>query len=103
MAAVFLASPFVLGQVWLFIAPGLYKHERKYALPFIFFSSLLFIVGGLFGYFVAFPFALQFLLEWEKNMGVTELINARQYFDLFILVELGLAEILGINSLLFIS
>ena len=46
MAAVFLASPLVLGQVWLFIAPGLYKHERKYALPFIFFSSLLFIVGG---------------------------------------------------------
>ena len=44
MAAVFLASPFVMGQVWLFIAPGLYKHERKYALPFIFFSSLLFIL-----------------------------------------------------------
>src|SRR5438132_7815768 len=41
MAAVFLASPFVLGQVWLFIAPGLYRHERKYSLPFILFSSLL--------------------------------------------------------------
>src|SRR5207244_10351052 len=39
MAAVFLAAPFVLGQVWLFIAPGLYKHERRYALPFILFSS----------------------------------------------------------------
>src|SRR5205823_7379676 len=62
MAAIFVASPFVLGQVWLFISPGLYKHERRYALPFIFFSSLLFVTGGLFGYFVAFPFALQFLL-----------------------------------------
>jgi len=102
MAAVFLASPFVLGQVWLFIAPGLYKHERKYALPFIFFSSLLFIVGGLFGYFVAFPFALQFLLEWEKNMGVTALINASQYFDLFIMVELGLAVIFEIPALIFV-
>ena len=102
MAAVFLASPLVLGQVWLFIAPGLYKHERKYALPFIFFSSLLFIVGGLFGYFVAFPFALQFLLEWEKNMGVTALINASQYFDLFIMVELGLAVIFEIPALIFI-
>src|SRR5437867_2026114 len=102
MAAVFLASPFVLGQVWLFIAPGLYKHERKYALPFIFFSSLLFILGGLFGYFVAFPFALQFLLEWEKNMGVTALINASQYFDLFIMVELGLAVIFEIPALIFI-
>ena len=102
MAAVFLASPFVLGQVWLFIAPGLYKHERKYALPFIFFSSMLFALGGLFGYFVAFPFALKFLLEWEKKMGVTALINASQYFDLFIMVELGLAVIFEIPALIFL-
>src|SRR5438128_1008101 len=102
MAAVFLASPFVLGQVWLFISPGLYRHERKYALPFIFSSSLLFVLGGMFGYFVAFPFALQFLLEWEKNMGVTTLINASEYFDLFIMVELGLAVIFEIPALIFV-
>lgn len=102
MAAVFLASPFVLGQVWLFISPGLYRHERKYALPFIFFSSLLFVLGGLFGYFVAFPFALQFLLEWERNMGVTTLINASEYFDLFIMVELGLAVIFEIPAVIFV-
>jgi len=102
MAAVFLASPFVLAQVWLFIAPGLYKHERRYALPFIFFSSLLFVTGGLFGYFIAFPFALQFLLEWEKNMGVTTVINASQYFDLFIMVELGLAVIFEIPAVIFV-
>jgi len=102
MAAVFLASPFVLGQVWLFISPGLYKHERRYALPFIFFSSLLFVLGGLFGYFVAFPFALRFLLEWEKNMGVTALINATEYFDLFIMVELGLAIIFEIPAVIFV-
>src|SRR5213080_724819 len=76
MGAIFLASPFILGQVWLFISPGLYKHERRYALPFIFFSSLLFILGGVFGYFVAFPFAAQFLVEWEKGMEGTVLINA---------------------------
>ena len=88
--------------MWLFISPGLYKHERKYALPFIFSSSLLFVLGGLFGYFVAFPFALQFLLEWEKNMGVTTLINASEYFDLFIMVELGLAVIFEIPALIFV-
>jgi sec-independent protein translocase protein TatC len=102
MASVFLAAPFVLGQVWLFISPGLYRHERKYALPFIFFSSLLFILGGLFGYFIAFPFALQFLLQWENNMGVTALINASQYFDLFITVELGLAVIFEIPAVIFV-
>jgi len=102
MAAIFLAAPFILGQVWLFISPGLYKHERRYALPFIFFSSLLFVLGGLFGYFVAFPFALQFLLEWERNMGATVLINASEYFDLFIMVELGLAVIFEIPAVIFV-
>jgi sec-independent protein translocase protein TatC len=102
MAAIFVATPFVLGQVWLFISPGLYRHERKYALPFIFFSSLLFILGGLFAYFVAFPFALQFLIQWEKDMGLTVLINTSEYFDLFIMVELGLAVIFEIPAVIFI-
>src|SRR5262245_58078649 len=57
LAAIFLGAPFILGQVWLFISPGLYKHERRYALPFVISSSLLFVVGGAFGYFVAFPYA----------------------------------------------
>jgi sec-independent protein translocase protein TatC len=56
----------------------------------------------MFGYFVAFPFALQFLLEWEKNMGVTALINASEYFDLFIMVELGLAVIFEIPAVIFV-
>jgi sec-independent protein translocase protein TatC len=102
MAAIFLAAPFVLGQVWLFISPGLYKHERRYALPFIFFSSLLFVIGGMFGYFVAFPFAAQFLLQWEKDMGLTALINASEYFDLFIVIELALAVIFEIPAVIFV-
>src|SRR5438128_6224009 len=102
LAAIFLAAPFILGQVWLFISPGLYKHERRYALPFIFFSSLLFILGGLFGYFVAFPFAAQFLVEWEKGMEGTVLINASDYFDLFITVELALAVIFEIPAVIFV-
>src|SRR5205814_4540376 len=84
MAAIFLAAPFILGQVWLFISPGLYKHERRYALPFIVSSSLLFALGGMFGYFVAFPFALQFLIQWAVGMGLVPRISASEYFDLFI-------------------
>src|SRR5262245_37594942 len=102
LAAVFLGAPFILGQVWLFIAPGLYKHERRYALPFVLSSSLLFVIGGLFGYFVAFPFALQFLLDWAKNMGVVPRISASEYFDLFIMVELGLAIVFEIPAVIFI-
>ena len=102
LAAVFLAAPFILAQVWLFIAPGLYKHERRYALPFIIFSSLLFMAGGAFGYWVAFPFALQFLIEWGRNMGLTMIISATEYFDLFIMVELGLAVIFEIPAVIFV-
>jgi sec-independent protein translocase protein TatC len=102
MAAVFLAAPFILGQVWLFISPGLYKHERRYALPFIVSSSLLFILGGVFGYFVAFPFAAQFLVQWTRDMNLVPRIDASEYFDLFIMIELGLAIIFEIPALIFV-
>ena len=102
LAAIFLAAPFILGQVWLFISPGLYKHERRYALPFIVSSSFLFALGGMFGYFVAFPFALQFLIQWAVGMGLVPRISASEYFDLFIMVELGLAIIFEIPALIFV-
>ena len=102
LAAVFLAAPFIIAQVWLFITPGLYKHERRYAMPFIIFSSVLFVTGGLFGYFVAFPFALQFLIEWGRNMGLTMIISATEYFDLFVMIELGLGIVFEIPAVIFI-
>lgn len=102
MAAVFLASPFILAQVWLFIAPGLYKHERRYALPFIVFSTVLFVLGGMFGYFIAFPFAASFLLNWNREMGLTPMFIASSYFDLFIAVELGLGVIFEIPAVIFV-
>jgi sec-independent protein translocase protein TatC len=103
MSAVFVASPFLLAQLWLFIAPGLYKHERRYALPFVLFSSVLFVLGGLFGYFIAFPYAAQFLLSWgTQNMGLTPVIMASDYFDLFMTIELGLGIVFEIPAVIFI-
>ena len=102
VAAIFLAAPFILGQVWLFISPGLYKRERRYALPFIISSSVLFILGGVFGYFIAFPFTAQFLVDWTKGMGLVPRIDASDYFDLFMMVELGLAIIFEIPALIFV-
>lgn len=89
VAGLFIASPWVLYQVWAFIAPGLYQKERKYAVPFIFFCSGLFMAGGAFAYFIAFPYALEFLL----NMGgahMTPFITAKEYLDLFTTIILGL-------------
>ena len=102
VAAIFLASPFIMAQVWLFIAPGLYKHERRYAVPFIVLSSVLFVTGGLFGYFIAFPFALLFLLQMGRDMGLNLVINASYYYDIFIAVELGLGVVFEIPAVIFV-
>ncbi len=55
LSAIFVASPFLLFQLWLFLRPGLYKRERRLAVPFIMFTTIFFLAGGLFGYYVAFP------------------------------------------------
>ena len=102
LAAVFLASPFILSQVWLFIAPGLYKHEKRYAIPFIMSTSILAILGGMFGYFIAFPFALDFLINWGERAGLEAMIDATQYFNLLITIELGLGVVFQIPPIIFV-
>ena len=58
LAGLFVTSPFVLYQVWLFISPGLYRNEKRYVMPFMFSTVLLFLAGGAFGYKVVYPAAL---------------------------------------------
>jgi sec-independent protein translocase protein TatC len=93
VASLFLSAPFVLAQAWLFIAPGLYPHERRHAVPFVLSASLLFLAGGAFGYFIAFPTALRFLLAWIVESRLTPIIEMGEYFDLLfmILVAFGLS------------
>jgi len=61
LVGAFLAFPVILLQVWLFISPGLYPHERRWAGPFIFLGWFFFVLGGAFAFYVAFPFAVEFL------------------------------------------
>ena len=102
LAAVFLSSPWILYQVWAFIAPGLYKKERRYAAPFVFFSAGLFILGGMFAYFVAFRFGLEFLLGLGIGKGVRPTISMNEYYDLFVDVMLGVGIVFEIPVLLFL-
>ncbi|MDR2487924.1 MAG: twin-arginine translocase subunit TatC [Desulfovibrio sp.] len=67
MAGIFLTSPLIFYQIWAFVAPGLYKEEKIYILPIAFFSSLFFICGGLFCYFVTFPFAFEFFMSYSTD------------------------------------
>jgi sec-independent protein translocase protein TatC len=103
LGSIFLAAPFIMGQVWMFISPGLYKRERRYALPFIFSSSILFVLGGVFGFFIAFPFAMKFLLEYgQQQMGMTPVISGIEYFDQFIAIELCLGVVFELPALMFL-
>ena len=100
--AVFLSSPWVLYQVWAFIAPGLYRKERRLAVPFVLSSAGLFILGGLFAYFIAFRYGLEFLLGLGIGKGITPGVNVNEYYDLFVDVMLGVGVIFEIPVLLFL-
>jgi sec-independent protein translocase protein TatC len=102
LCAIFVASPWVLYQVWAFISPGLYKKEKKWAVPFVVSSSMLFIVGGLFAYFVAFRYGLEFLMGIGIDYGVRPYIDMNHYYDLFVDVMLGVGMIFEIPVLLFL-
>ena len=101
LAAIFLASPWVLYQVWAFIAPGLYKRERRWAAPFVIFSAGLFILGGLFAYFVAFRFGLTFLLGIGRDINIAPVVSITEYFDLFVNVTLGIGIVFQLPVLIF--
>src|ERR1035437_3309965 len=96
---VVIAAPVVLYQVWLFIAPGLYKHERKAVTTFIFSSLFLFLAGISFGYFVMLPYMLNFLIGFQGPFR--PLISINEYFDFILIVLLGLGVIFELSVLIF--
>jgi sec-independent protein translocase protein TatC len=101
LAAIFLASPWILYQVWAFVAPGLYRRERRWAAPFVICSAGLFILGGLFAYFLAFRFALTFLLGIGRSINVQPMVTVTEYFDLFVNVMLGIGLVFELPVLIF--
>ncbi len=67
LAGIFIASPLILWQVWKFIAPGLYTHEKKFAIPFVLMSTTFFVAGGLFAHYIAFPVTWQFFAGFATD------------------------------------
>jgi sec-independent protein translocase protein TatC len=87
VAGIFLVSPYILWQVWLFISPGLYRHEKRYVWPFVLLTSGLFITGGFFAQKMAIPAALKFLLEFGRQFQPMVTIN--EYLSLVTTLLLG--------------
>ena len=97
-----IAMPYVLYQVWLFVAPGLFKHERNAVAGFIISSMFLFVCGLAFAYFVMLPTTLKFLIGFANEGPIKPLISINEYFDLTLMILLGLGVVFELPVLIFI-
>ncbi|MEY3002328.1 MAG: twin-arginine translocation system component TatC [Pseudomonadota bacterium] len=87
-AALLGALPFILYQIWLFVAPGLYNNEKKMILPFVIGGSVMFFIGVMFAYYVVTPFGFQFLITFGSFL-YTPLINIEDYVGFFTKIMMG--------------
>ena len=93
-AGVLAAFPYLVYQIFRFVSPALYLHEKKYAFRLIFYSSLLFAMGILLNYFIIFPLSFRFLATYQVSAEVINTINLSSYIDTFLMLSL----MLGIMS-----
>jgi sec-independent protein translocase protein TatC len=99
VAGLFVASPFVFYQLWLFTAPGLYRTEKRYVLPFLLSTVGLFLAGGFFGYKMVYPASLDFLIGYGQRFQ--PMITIGEYMKLFVTIIVGLGLIFEIPILVF--
>ena len=99
-AAVCVSVPFLLLQIWGFVSPGLYPHERAYATPFIILSSISFVLGAAFAYYVLFPPAAKYLLGLGSDFRL--LLKASDYFDFIILIMLGMGVVFQMPAVTYV-
>src|ERR1700704_5290261 len=99
-AAIGLSVPFLLWQIWAFVAPGLYPHERKYVTPFISLSSIFFVLGAATAYYLIFPPAAKYLLGLGQDFRL--LLKADDYFDLIIIVMLGMGVVFQMPAITYV-
>ena len=99
-AGIALSIPFLLWQIWGFISPALYRHERSYVTPFIGLSTISFIIGAAFAYYILFPPALKYLLGLGENFRL--LLRATDYFDFITLIMLAMGLIFQMPAITYV-
>jgi sec-independent protein translocase protein TatC len=95
-----LASPFIMYQVWKFIAPGLYSNEKKFAIPFVLFTTIGFVLGAAFNHFIAFPFMMIFFASFNTQ-NVAFMPRLEDVFSLYSKMLLGLGDIFQMPAVVF--
>ena len=99
-AAIGLSVPFLLWQIWAFVSPGLYPHERKYVTPFVTLSTVFFLLGAATAYYLIFPPAAKYLLGVGQDFRL--LLKADDYFDFIILLMLGMGVVFQMPAITYI-
>lgn len=100
ISGLFFASPFIFYQLWLFISPGLFKKEKKYVFPFVFFTTVFFIGGALFGYYSVFPIACEFFLKIGQEFD--PIITIDKYYKLIFRILIGIGVVFELPVLSFL-
>lgn len=99
-AAIALSVPFLLWQIWGFISPALYRHERSYITPFILLSSISFVIGAAFAYYILFPPAISYLLGVSEEFRL--MLRASDYFDFITLIMLAMGVIFQMPAITYV-
>jgi sec-independent protein translocase protein TatC len=98
---IFVAAPFVLYEIWAFIAPGLYKNEKAWAIPFVGMGSIFFAAGALFGHYVLFPMTFRFLIGFSGE-DMQFLPRVDEYWSFYSWFLLGLGLVFQIPVIIFV-
>jgi len=91
LAGLFLASPYLLWQLWMFVAPGLYRKERRWVIPFVAAATIFFVIGGAFAYYVVVPFTCSYFIALGEEAGFQPVLTVRELlsFELQLIVASG--------------
>jgi sec-independent protein translocase protein TatC len=100
IAGVVIASPFIMYQVWMFIAPGLYSNEKMLAIPFVFFSTLGFLAGAAFNHWVAFPFIMAFFASFN-SVDLRFMPRLSEVFGLYTQMLIGIGIVFQMPTVVF--
>jgi len=100
LTGIFIASPAILWQIWKFIAPGLYTHEKKFAIPFVVMSTMFFVAGGVFAHYIAFPVTWVFFNSFSTDY-MKFVPKVDEAFSLYTKMLLGFGAIFEMPTLVF--
>jgi len=101
LAGIFVTAPWILFQVWMFVAPGLYRHEKRWMIPFILCGTLFFVAGGAFNFYLVLPYGLRYLAELAPEIVETQ-YSVAAYFSFVVQLSLAFGVVFELPLLMWV-